>query len=104
MRHGDPAAVTSSDAHDRITAEMLAQRFDVLDVLIECVRVRITACRAPMAPLVKVDQLHPFGQPAIATFQTHMVDARPPVNEKRSRPLAHVRTVRSQTRSVNIEE
>ena len=58
MRHGHHAAVTCADADDGAKAEILPERFHILDIFIQRIACRISFAGTALAAMIKIDKLH----------------------------------------------
>jgi phosphoglucosamine mutase len=81
----------------------LAERVQVVDVVVERIVGRVAKAAASTAAVIDVDELRHVAKGRRGGLETGVVPARPAVQEKQHRPLDHPVPVRDQPRAVHIE-
>ena len=82
---------------------MFAQRFHVLDVLVEHIFADVAARRAALAAMVEEQELESVGQRRERRLHAGMVGAGAAVNDEGDRFLAHLRSVGDQPGPDDVE-
>ena len=97
------AAIRRAEQHDLVETEMVAQRFQIFDIVFEGVGRAISPARATLSAMVDVDQLHLVRERIERRLVVAMVTAGSAVQHERDRLFDHAWTIGNESGAVHVE-